>query len=157
MNFISDSKIEQSLYDFFHRLENSLGDKMPKQVLVVSNPILKLIRFCQMSNVNFFELVDDIINNEALFDTHFNEWETCPLCITNPFVIKLEHISEDLKYLLSRSNITHFEEAVFEVPPIDINDYLRKLSQDKKNEMFKVFRSHYELFGYNPYSDLLQK
>ena len=131
---------------------------MPKQVLIVSNPILKLIRLCQMRRIKFEALVDDIINdNKAVLDSHFNEWETCSLCSENvEFVIKLEHINEDLKYLSGDSVITPVE-AAFEASVINVEDNLRKLSQTKKNELFKVFRSHYELFGYNPYSDLLQK
>ena len=115
-----------------------------------------------MKNLDFVALVNDIINtNTDGFDTGFNEWDTCPICSesveTPNFVMKLEHINEDVKYLVSQKHYTYLEEHAFEAPPIDSDRYLEKLTLGTRNELFKVLRSHYELFGYDPYLDLLQK
>ena len=134
--------------------------KTTMKILVVSNPLHKLVRMSQKNVNNFIVLVNDIINDKVSFDTkRFNDWEICNICVPKQqrpnFMLKIEHCNEDLMYLFEKINVT-CRNDIKPFASIDSSVYIDQLTKRQRIRLFQVLRSHYELFGYNPYEDLLK-
>ena len=160
-----------------HRLKNILSQEANggHRILIVSHPLQKLIRMSQEDENKFIEIVQNMISHDdnddliAEMRQNFNEWEVCPLCVDKnerpSIILKLEHINEDVKCLsklLKPNSATdennHDDDAD---PPhiqseqINFLGFVQLLNGFQKEELFNILRSHYELFGYDPFQDLL--
>ena len=116
----------------------------------------------------FIEIVQNMISHDdnddliAEMRQNFNEWEVCPLCVDKnerpSIILKLEHINEDVKCLsklLKPNSATDENNHHIQSEQINFLGFVQLLNGFQKEELFNILRSHYELFGYDPFQDLL--
>ena len=165
MSLISDNQVETKVFDGLQMTLQTLGVQN-ERIILVSHPLHRLIRISQANKNKFIGLVQDMITGDAndLLPNHFNEWEVCPICLMDKsqrptIILKLERINEDLKYLSQ-----HFvkgdntDDVSIKTIGKEFNpmDFVNLLTQFQREELFAILRRNYELFGYNPFQDLLK-
>ena len=82
-------------------------------------------------------------------------------------VIKLEHFQQDFNYLLKTMNLTMSEHLSLSILKDSLmaleskqyvqklETYSKKLTISQRMDLYQILRSDYELFGYDPRTDLL--
>ena len=162
------AEISHQLKKIFSEKDNARDHH---RILIVSHPLQKLIRMSQVDEKKFIENVQTMISHDdddliGEMRHNFNAWEVCPLCVGKDLrpniILKLEHINEDVKYLsrLFKPNSVgenNDDGAALHIKSEQINvlGFVELLNEFQKGELFNILRSHYELFGYDPFQDLL--
>ena len=101
---------------------------------------------------------------DVMLPRHFNEWEVCPICPMDKsqrptIILKIERIFEDLNYIsqhFAKGDMTDDVSIKNIGKEFNPMDFVNLLTQFQREELFAILRRNYELFGYNPFQDLLK-
>ena len=117
------------------------------RLLVVSHPLTNLIEnFQKLENgANFADFVTAKLENFDILPSYFG----CSICcedLAPNKIVKMETFQQDLGEIFPQ---------VLPVKNQNILKYVQQLKHEARLELFEFFRSQYELFGYDPFLDLL--
>ena len=140
--------------------------KLHHKILVVCHPLGKFIEIFEKSEEsgNFTDFVSSAVEHIDYFEPL---WSTCSICneeLAPNFIIKLEHFHKDFQYFLESLNLSlNYVDLVKNLPVKNEEEIQRKfqfyvehLSFSQRFDLYQLLRSDYELFGYNPFMDLLK-